>query len=400
MKIGLIREGKTPQDRRVALTPTQCIEAKKKFPNIEIVVQKSDIRCYNDSEYTLKGVEVTEDVSSCDILLGIKEVPINQLIDNKTYLFFSHTIKMQPYNKDLLRAILEKNIRLVDYEVLKNEEGKRVIAFGRFAGIVGAYNGMLGYGKRYNLFDLKRAVDCEDLQEVNQELKKVKLPSIKIGVTGNGRVAWGAMEVLESIGIKKVAVDEILNKNFDEPVYAQIKTKDYNKHKEDKDFNLKHFYKNPKEYEGNFKRFSKVLDLFVAAAYWDPEAPVLFSKEDAKNEDFKIRVIADVTCDIEGSVASTLKPSTIDSPFYDYNPDSQKVEKAFSSENNITVMAVDNLPNEVPKDASASFGKEMVDQVFPNLLGDDSFGMIKNATIASKGDLTPEFEYLRDYVEG
>lgn len=400
MKIGIIREGKIPPDKRVPLTPDQCAEILKKFPEVELVVQPSPIRTFNDSEYSDCGMDLREDLSDCQVLIGVKEVPVDMLIPNKTYFFFSHTTKEQPYNRHLLQTILKKNIRLIDWENLTNEKGNRVIAFGRYAGIVGAYNGILTYGKKYNLFHIKPANTCFDMAEMKGEYAKVQLPAVKIALTGGGRVSHGAMEVLDGMGIKKVSVEDYLNVQFDEAVYCQLDTDDYNI-KTDGTFDKKEFYNDPKDYISNFGRFAKISDMLIAGAFWDPDAPKLFTREEAKQPDFKINVIADITMDIDGSVPTTLRPATIADPCYDYNPQTEEPEAPFSSLSNITEMAVDNLPCELPRDASRDFGREFIDNVLPKLLGEDPHHMIENASITTlKGTLTEHFDYLSDYVEG
>lgn len=400
MKIGIIREGKIPPDKRVPLTPEQCTEILEKFPEVELVVQPSPIRTFDDSEYSKNGMDLREDLSDCEVLIGVKEVPVDMLIPNKTYFFFSHTTKEQPYNRYLLQTILEKNIRLIDWENLTNEKGSRVIAFGRYAGIVGAYNGILTYGKKYDLFHLKPANVCFDMAEMKGEYAKVQLPAIKIVLTGGGRVSHGAMEVLDGMGIKKVSVEDYLNVQFDEAVYCQLDTEDYNI-KTDGTFDKKEFYNDSKDYVSNFGRFAKISDVLIAGAFWDPDAPKLFTRDEAKQPDFKINVIADITMDIDGSIPTTLRPATIAEPCYDYNPQTEELEAPFSSLSNITEMAVDNLPCELPRDASRDFGREFIDNVLPNLLGKDPHNMIENASITTlKGTLTEHFDYLSDYVAG
>lgn len=400
VKIALIKEGKVPIDRRVALTPLQARLVKEQFPNVNMVAQRSDIRCFTDEDYQNEGIELVDEVDDCDILLGVKEVPIPNLIANKTYFFFSHTIKKQPYNQPLLREVLDKNIRLIDYETLTDQTGKRIIAFGRWAGIVGAYNGIWTYGRRYNLFDIRRASECFDLEDLKTEYAKIKLPAIKIAITGGGRVAKGAIEVMHAMGIRKVTPAALISDQFDFPVFAQLNTRDYNSRIEDGAFSRHEFYKHPERYQSNFLQYTKAADILIAAAFWDPNSPVLFKREDILRNDFKINVIADITCDIEGSIPSTKKPSTIEDPVYDFNPSDDEVEAPFVDEGNITVMAVDNLPCELPRDASESFGNELLNNVLPELLNDDSKEVIKRATIAQNGDLTEKYEYLRDYVAG
>lgn len=398
MKIGIIKESKVPIDRRVPLTPSQAHELQKKHPKFQVIVESSDIRCFQDQEYRDAGVQVATDVSDCEVLLGVKEVPIDNLIANKTYFFFSHTIKEQPYNRDLLRKVLKKNITLVDYEVLTNKEGVRLVAFGRYAGLVGAYNGIWAYGKRFNLFHLRRAHDCFDLEDMKQEYKKVKLPVIKIALTGGGRVARGAMEILDGIGIRKVTPAAFLEKDFKEPVYTQLNSRDYNKRTSGGNFKRSEFYSNPELYECDFFKYATVTDLLIAGAFWDPAAPVLFEKEDVLKPEFKIKVIADITCDIEGSIPSTKRAGTIEDPLYDYNPSDDKEEPPLREEGNITVMAVDNLPCELPRNASEDFGRELVDNVLPYLIIEDKDNIISRAIIAKDGHLTQQFGYLKDYV--
>lgn len=398
MKIGLIREGKFPIDRRVPLTPQQAKEVERKFPGTKVLVQSSDIRCFSDEAYSNEGLEIVSDISDCEIILGVKEVPIEHLIEKKTFLFFSHTIKEQAYNRQLLRSILDKQIRLIDYEVLTDESKNRIIAFGRWAGIVGAYNGLWTFGKRYNLYHIRRAFECFDLQDLQQEFEKIRLPPIKIIITGGGRVAKGAMEVLLGAGVRKVTPAVFLSERLSEPVFTQLNSRDYHFKTDGTAFQRHEFFEHPDRYQSNFLKFASVADLLIACAYWDPRAPVLFTPTDVMTEAFKLRVVADITCDIEGSIPSTKKATTIEDPIYDYNPSEDQTEKPLSDEANLTVMAVDNLPCELPRDASEDFGRQLIDNVLPDLLGKDKSNVIARATIAENGQLGKYFSYLRDYV--
>ncbi len=399
LKIGLIREeGKVPADKRVVFTPQQCLDVMDEFKNVEIIVQPSNDRSYSDSEYKDHGVKVDENIADCDILFGIKEVPTENLIQSKKYLFFSHTIKKQPKNKNLLMAILAKQIQLIDYECLIDKEGHRVIGFGRFAGIVGAYNGIRAYGLKYELYQLKPAWQCRDKMELEEEMKRVKLPNIKIILTGGGRVSNGASEVLGALKIKKVTPYEILNFSFREPVYAQLHSKDYHTPKNGGAWNDEEFYADPSNFDSSFYKFLPVCDILMHATYWDPKAPKLFSSEQMRLPDFRISVIADITCDIDGSIPSTHRASTIQAPVYGYNPVTEEEDVPFSK-NTIAVMAVDNLPCELPRDASEAFGKHLLERVLPSLLLDDSNGLIERASIAKDGKLMPRFDYLSDYVK-
>lgn len=400
MTIGLIRERKNPPDKRVPFTPAQVEEIEQRFPDVKIEVEESSIRSYKDKEYTDYRIPVVQDMSNCDILMGIKEVPIESLIEGKTYLFFSHTIKKQPHNRKLLQAVLKKNIRLIDYEALKDLQGNRLVAFGRFAGMVGAYNGILAYGKRFKLFNLRRAFECFDVNDLKLELRKVKLPPIKIVLTGTGRVAKGAMETLDTAGVRKVGPFDFLQKTFNEPVYVQLGSADYHSRKEGGHFNRDEFHTEPEKYWSRFLEFTKVTDLLLAGAFWNPKAPVLFTKEDMLSKDFKIKVIADITCDIDGSVPSTKQASTIADPLYDYDAATDSIQPALSNDKFVTVMAIDNLPCELPRSASEEFGRDLMDRILGPLLQGDATHIIERGTIAANGRLTPHFQYLRDYADG
>lgn len=397
--IALIREDKTPVDHRVPLTPDQAVQVQQKF-GVKVICQSSTLRCFPDQEYQQASIPVVESVEEADIMMGVKEVPIDKLIPNKTYLFFSHTIKKQAYNRDLLRAILAKNIRLIDYERLTDRQHRRVVAFGRFAGIVGAYNGLYTFGKKFGLYNIRRARDCFDLADLRTEYAKIKLPAIKIAITGTGRVGKGAMEVLNEVGIRRVKASDYLKRHYQEPVYTQLEVTQYNQKKDGKLFHKQDFYDHPEQFVPGFLPFAQETDLLIAAAYWDASSPVLFHRDEMLEEDFRIKVVADITCDIEGSIPSTKQPSTIDDPVYDYNPWSDQVLNPYQPQNTVSVMAIDNLPSELPRDASRAFGEALLEEVLPHLLGKDRGGMIERATIAEDGQLTEHYRYLQDYVDG
>jgi saccharopine dehydrogenase (NAD+, L-lysine-forming) len=399
LKLGIIREGKTPPDKRVPFTPQQAEEITDLFPHVHVSCEKSAVRCFKDEEYENLNISVRADLSDCDVLMGIKEVPAHELMAHKTYLFFSHTIKKQPYNKKLLQEVLRKKIRLIDYEVLRDRLGNRLVAFGRFAGIVGAYNGLWTYGKRTSQFTLRRAHECFDINDLKLELRKVKLPAVKIILTGGGRVGKGSMETLDTAGIRKVSPHDFLTKQFDEAVYVQLGSGDYHSRKEGGHFIREEFHTHPERYESHFLLFTKVADILVAGAFWNPKAPVLFTKEDMKSPAFRVKVIADISCDINGSVPSTLRATTIEEPLYDYDPVTQAEKLPLSDEKHVTVMSIDNLPCELPRSASEEFGRDLIDRILKPLFGEDSDGVIERATITKNGELTPLFSYLGDYVQ-
>lgn len=399
MKIGILREEKIPHDKRVPFTPVQCKYLIEEHDELTIVVQPCDYRCYSNDEYRKHGIALQEDLSDCDILMGVKEVPKHLLIPGKKYLFFSHTIKKQPHNKALLQEIINKNITLIDYECMVDETGHRVIGFGRFAGLVGAYNGIMAYGMKYGLFELKPAHLCHDKKEIFKELERINLPNLKIVITGGGRVANGALEVLGVLGLRKVTAYEFLHYSFREPVYVQLHSEDYYKTKDGSVFSNQMFYKHPELFDclfANGNSYASFCDLLIHCTFWDPKAPVLFSKEQMRDPKFHISVIADVTCDINGSIPSTTRTSTIEDKFYGYNPNTERIEEPFGP-STITVMAIDNLPCELPRDASEGFGKHLMERVIP-FLKNDNEGLIDRATICKEGKLMPRFEYLSDYI--
>ena len=399
ISLGIIRETKTPPDKRVPLTPKQCRSLLDHYEALELVVQPSDYRCFSDDEYKAEGITLSEDLTSCDILMGVKEVKLNALIDQLTYLFFSHTAKKQPYNRELLQEVVRKGIRLVDYEYLTDEKGLRVVAFGRWAGVVGAYNGLRGHGLDTGAYALKPAHDCFDLEELHQELLKVKLGKQRFVVSGGGRVAGGAVEILEEAGIQQVDPEEFLNEAFDHPVYVRLDPWHYARRKDGSRFDFTHFMRHPEMYENSFMPYAARCDIFIACHFWDPKSPVLLTRDALAGCELSISLIADISCDIDGPIASTIRASTIASPFYGYEPVSGS-ETAPFEKGVITVMAVDNLPGELPRDASTDFGAALMEHVIPELLGSSDTGMLNRASITQNGALTPSYKYLEDYLAG
>ncbi len=399
MKFGIIKERKNPPDRRVVFTPQELARLQAAHPEAVIKVESSDIRFFKDEEYANLGIEVTDDVSDCDVFFGVKEVPVDALIPNKKYFFFSHTIKKQPHNQKLLHAILEKKIDLYDHETIVDKNHKRLIGFGRYAGIVGAYNGIRAFGIKFELFSLPKAETLSGKSALVERLKRLTLPPIKIVLTGHGKVGNGAKEMLDAMKIKQVSVENFLSKNYSEPVYVQLDTLDYNKRQDGEVSSTADFYKNPTEYVSDFERFTKVSDIFMAGHFYANEAPVILSRQMLRAADCKIKVVADISCDVDGPIACTIKASTIAEPLFGYLPATDEEVDVFHPAA-IVVMSVDNLPCELPKDASEGFGEMFMEHVIPAFFNGDKDGILERAKITENGRLTERFEYLQDYADG
>lgn len=399
MKFGILKERKSPPDRRVVFSPTALVQLQQLIPDAVVKVESSDIRVFTDEQYSNLGIEVAKDISDCAVLFGVKEVPVENLIANKSYFFFSHTIKKQLYNRILLQSILEKNINLYDHETIVNAEGRRLIGFGRYAGIVGAYNTIRAFGTKFELFRLPQAETLSGREELIKHLKRIVFPPIKIVITGTGKVGNGIKEILDAIKITEVTVDNFLSKKYAQAVYTQIGVLEYNKRTDGSILDYNDFYLNPSEYHSNFERFTKAADILITGHYHANEAPVILSKEMLKSKDCKIKVVGDISCDIDGPIGCTLRASTIANPFYGYSPSDDKEVDVFHPAA-VVVMAVDNLPCELPKDASEGFGTMFMEHVIPAFFNGDKDGVLARAQMTENGKLTPKFSYLQDYVDG
>ncbi|GAA4730273.1 NAD(P)-dependent oxidoreductase [Flavisolibacter ginsenosidimutans] len=398
LKIGIIKEGKIPADNRVALTPAQCKWVQENFSQCEIFVQRSESRCFSDREYRLAGITLTDSLENCDVLFGIKEVPPQQVLPQKKYLFFSHTCKKQPHNQKLLQTFLSKGCTLVDYECLRHEDGQRIIGFGFFAGIVGAHNGMMAYGNRTGTFQLKHVYQQRDFKTLIHTYFGLKLPNVKIAVTGSGRVAHGILEIMNLMGVIEVEKEDYLSREFAYPVYVQLKGADLYAHKESKPYNRDHFHEHPKDYVSRFENYLPHTGVLLNGVFWDKDVPRLFEKEAIRRKDFRIQTIADITDDENGSVPINVGDQTIENPVYGIDKASFEKTAPYLP-NSVDVMAVGNLPNELPRDASKYFGEQLIKYVLPDLFSGES-EMIKRATIAKEGRLTEAYGYLCDYAAG
>jgi len=394
--IGLIKEGKVPADNRVALTPAQCRWIHKNSKDVKVVVQSCTHRCFSDREYQMAGVEVKTDMSDCDILFGIKEVPVNELIDGKKYLFFSHTKKMQPHNQQMFRSIMQKNITLIDYECMEHEDGQRILGFGFFAGIVGAHNGMMAYGRRTGTFNLQRVYIQNSFRQLIHTYFGLKIPNIKIAVTGSGRVAHGVLEIMNLMGIIEVEPDEFLSRPFAYPVFVQLKGTHLYEHGITGTYNREDFHEHPQQYKSKFLPYSKQAHILMNGIYWAAGVPRLFEWEHVSEKDFNIKTIADVTDDKGGSVPCNLGDATIQDPIYGVDKITRQKTLPYLPDS-IDMMTVGNLPNELPRDASRYFGEQLIKYMLEDLVKGGS-PIIEKATMIRDGKLTEHFSYLRGYA--
>lgn len=398
MKFGILKERKSPPDRRVVFSPDVLAKLKLTYPAFSVAVESSEDRIFTDDEYRFAGIEVVKDLLNCDILLGVKEIPVADLIENKSYVFFSHTIKKQPHNRQMLQAIIQKNIDLFDYETMIDENNRRLIGFGQYAGYVGIYNSFRGFGLKFGLFKLPKAATLTGKEELIRHLKRLVLPPLKIVITGKGKVGNGVKEILQAIKIKEVSPDHFLTKKYAQSVFTQLAAADYYKRKDNKEFDFLDFKANPEQYESDFEKYSNVAEMYVSGHFHATGSPEILSRAMLQSKYCNIKLIGDISCDIEGPIASTIRSSTIDEPFYGYLPSEDK-EVDFFHPAAIVVMAVSNLPSELPRDASIGFGEMFAEAIFPSFFNNDKDGVLKRSQITQKGQLTPRFAFLEEYIK-
>lgn len=402
-RIGIIRETKIPTDNRTPLTPAQCKELLSTYSDLEILVQPSDLRVFSDEEYRQAGAVISEDMTTCDYLFGVKEVNIDALIPDKHYFFFAHIGKQQPYNKELCRAMIEKKVTLTDYEYLTDRAKKRLVSFSFWAGVMGVYNTLRLYGLRHRLFKLpapdKKFTVADILNNGRPAINSMKLnpkTKVRILVTGQGRASHGGQFILKELGIRQLSVPAYLCTDTKEPVFTVASTADLVRRKDGKFYDRADFKAHPESYTSDFRKFAYATTIFIPCHFWAPEHPKYFTRDLFSTSN--IDVVGDVTCDIKGSVESTIRPSTHQSPFYGIDVNGGFEETPYSTIGTIGVMAVDTLPNAIPFEASKSFGEKLLDHVFPALLGEDKEEVIARATLISNGELTEPFRYLKDFA--
>ena len=398
--IGIVRESRNDENR-TPLVPEHIKKYKESNPNINFIIQPSNSRCFSDEEYELCGAKINENLNECSIIFGVKEIDPNILINNRTYLFFSHTFKInkqqkniEKHKKDLLLSILNKKITLIDYENIRGKNGTRCLGFGRFAGIVGCYNTLNLLLKVLGKQSLASAYKINDYERLVLNLKNLYFPKTKILVTGDGRVAKGVIELLNQTNIKAVSKKDFLEKKFDQPIFCNLETKDYVTNNSSTNFNLEHFIDNPQDYSSSALQYLKETDILISAHYWDPSSPKIFENEDLKDLQ-NLKIVGDITCDINGSVPTTIRSTTIEEP--NYWIERYTLKEIDENNDGIAVMAVDNLPSELPRDSSTEFSEGIIKEVLPFLLKEDD-GRILNGTITTDGSFLEKYNYLNDYI--
>ena len=405
--ISIIKEARADENR-TPFTPYQIQTLISDFPDLKILVQPSKNRCFKDEDYSKSGAKIEEDISQSDIIFGIKEVEISKLIENKTYLFFSHTSKIRKdnsqaiqnaaikYKKKLLREVLKKKITLIDYENIRDESKNayRYLGFGRFAGIVGCYNTLNLYLKLQKKQLLPRAFEINSYKKIKELISKQNFNKLKILQTGKGNVAKGSMEILKHANIKQISLNDYLNKKYDEAVFCNISLREHVERNDGKDSSYEEFMLNPQEYKSKATNYLHSTDMLITGHYWDPKFPKLFSLNQI-NKFKNLKIIGDITCDINGSIPTTIRSTSIAKPYYSIDINSTKEIEL--SNKGIAVMAVDNLPSELPCEASEEFGHNIMSEVLPYLINKDD-GRINRATTASRGELCSSFNYLENFI--
>ena len=404
-KIAIIRESRS-DDRRAPLVPAHIKELLSTFSDLSISVQPSEHRCFSDQEYEEQGAIITEDLSACNLVLGVKEIEPDLLIPLKSYMFFSHTSKIQPDNsaaaqgtpgmdkKELLKEILKKKITLIDYENIRDDLSRRYLGFGRFAGIVGCYNSLNLYLETLGQQPMPRAHELNSYEKLKDNIDKRDFGNARIIITGDGRVARGSLEFLKFANIQKVLPDEYLQYSNSSAIFCNLPTSVYVSNKDGNVFDLQHFINSPEMYISVLDKYMPSTSMLISSHYWDPKSPRLFEKKDIEKYN-NLKVIGDITCDVNGSIPTTSRPSTIIDPYYYI--DRTTLQEINQHNQALAIMAVDNLPSELPKDSSKEFGDGIVKEVLPYILEKDD-GRIKRATITKNGYFLPSYKYLTNYI--
>ncbi len=432
-RIGIRHEDKYVMERRVALPPDTVKELIKQ--GLEVFVERSPKRIFKDQEFVEAGATVAHSLSQSPVIFGVKEIPPAWFEEGKTYIFFSHVIKGQPYNMPMLRAMMEKKCSLIDYEKIADENGKRLIFFGRFAGLAGMINSLWSFGERMKTLGIetpftgiKQSHTYNSLAEAEAAVRQAgeiiktqglpeSLVPFTIGFTGYGNVSQGAQHIANILPTIEITPSELLQLK-ERGIYSGkiiykvvFKEEDLSEHIDPQGkFELQDYYRHPEKYKNQFEKYPPHLSILMNCMYWDERYPRILTKNYIEKlyqqGNMKLQVVGDVTCDPDGSIEFTHKGTNIEDPVFVYNPLDRKPTMGFKGDG-ILVMAVDILPSELPREASESFGHALI-RFVPAIatanydLDFDKIALpheIKRAMILHKGKLTPDYEYIHEYLK-
>jgi len=432
--VGVRREDKNEWEKRTPITPIDMADLINK-ENLSFVVQPSDIRIFKDEEFRKAGARVDENLSDCSLVFAVKEIPIKLLEPEKIYVFFSHTIKGQAYNMDLLRRLIELKCSLIDYERILKSSGKRLIFFGRHAGLAGMIDSLNCYGKRLaseglkdNIFtEIKQSYQYESLSHAKDAMKKVAremsekgIPEgagpLVVGFAGYGNVSLGAQEIIDLLPTESIAperlADFVSTGKYDKKKIYKVVFKEQDIAKQldpKKAFELQEYFNHPDRYEADFERYLSNLTILMNCIYWDTPYPRFVTKKAIanlyQNNEVKLKVIGDITCDINGSIEFTSKATSPDNPSYVYEPETDMTIDGVEGRGPV-VMAVDNLPCELSKEASETFSKALKPFICATAEADYSAPFadlkipeeLKRGMVLYKGEFTPDYYYMKEYL--
>ena len=427
--LGIRREDKNKWEKRVPIIPEHIRELKEKY-GIETIIQPSPIRAFTDEMYREADATVKEELSP-NIIFAIKEIPISFFQPNKTYLFFSHTIKGQEHNIPMLKKMMELKCNLIDYEKITNENGRRLIFFGRYAGIAGMIDSLWAFGQRLkwmgiksSFSEIKQTIHYQDLDDAKEQISRIgekikkegishSISPIVVGFAGYGNVSLGAQEILDILPVKVISPEKIkdLADNYSENIIYKVvfKEKDMVKPKSsDHEFILQEYYDSPHLYQPIFQKYIPSLTILLNCIFWNEKYPRLVTKDYMKKnytDNFKLQVIGDISVDINGAIEFTEKVTTPDNPVFTYNPKSHIITDGYQ-EKGIVVLAVDNLPCEIPKESSREFSNSLFGFIPKVVKADYSVDFeeldlpdeIKRAVILYHGQLTPDYQYMNKFL--
>lgn len=429
MIIGIRRENKNEWEKRTPLIPEDIKSLIEKY-GLRALVQPSSIRTFNDVEYKSAGAEIDEDLNHADLIFGVKEIPNEFILEHKTYVYFSHVIKGQPHNMPMLKTLMKKNCNLIDYERIVDENNKRLIFFGRYAGKAGVIETLLALAEKLKLNGINTPLDRikqpyqynsieeakKEIKEIGEEIKVNGFPKqispLVFGFIGYGNVSQGAQDIFDLLPVKTIQPQELLTNyeklKTDQNHFIKVVFKEEHTVKSiNGKFDLQEYFNDPEKYESNFDQYLPHLDVIVNCILWTNKNPRLITKNFLRhNSNLKLKVIGDLSCDLFGGIEITNDVTDPANPTYTYFTKSEQYEDG-TKKDGISIMAIDNLPCEFPKEASAEFSHVLKNFVYEIYHADfeKSFEElelaypIKKALIVHKGKLTQDYLYLNQHLK-